>query len=145
LGLYPNKSLTASFPKVPKKYFQHFVRGYFDGDGSVRVAMKKGSRQQLIINKLSSVFTSGSKDFLQGLAIQLNEVADIAQVKVYNSHRSYMLSYSTSDSVKLFKFMYEKVSNDIYLKRKALIYSEYFMLRPQRVDKKVKSILQCLS
>ena len=41
LGLYPNKSLTVRFPKVPKKYLRHFVRGYFDGDGCVVCEMAK--------------------------------------------------------------------------------------------------------
>lgn len=36
LGLYPNKSLTlVALPDIPNYLFRHFVRGYFDGDGSV--------------------------------------------------------------------------------------------------------------
>jgi hypothetical protein len=34
-GMKTRKSLTAGFPKVPEKYLSHFVRGVFDGDGSV--------------------------------------------------------------------------------------------------------------
>ena len=30
-----NKSQNIGFPNVPDKYLSHFVRGYFDGDGSV--------------------------------------------------------------------------------------------------------------
>lgn len=144
LGLYPNKSLTIQFPQVPKKYLNHFVRGYFDGDGCVRIATRKGIGQPLILSKLSSVFTSGSKDFLQELANKLHNSIGTKQLSVYDSRRSHVLSYSTTDSVKLFCFMYEKLNRNVYLERKAAVYKEYFRLRPQRLDRKVKSILQCL-
>lgn len=38
LGCIERKSLVLTFPKeeiVPKEYLRHFVRGYFDGDGSI--------------------------------------------------------------------------------------------------------------
>lgn len=38
LGCVPNKSLVLKFPteeQVPKHLISHFIRGYFDGDGSV--------------------------------------------------------------------------------------------------------------
>lgn len=38
LGCVENKSLILTFPteeQVPKKYLHHFIRGYFDGDGSI--------------------------------------------------------------------------------------------------------------
>jgi hypothetical protein len=38
LGIKPRKSLTLSPPKVPKKYVRHFLRGFFDGDGSVWIS-----------------------------------------------------------------------------------------------------------
>ncbi len=144
LGLYPKKSLTIKFPQVPKKYLAHFVRGYFDGDGCVRIDMKKGRKQDLILNKLCTVFTSGSKEFLLELAVQIQKSITTDLVKVYNGHHSFMLSYTTADSVKIFKWMYGRVNRNAYLERKAEVYARYFQLRPQRLDRKVKSILQCL-
>lgn len=36
LGLYPNKSLTITdLPEIDNNLFRHFIRGYFDGDGSI--------------------------------------------------------------------------------------------------------------
>lgn len=36
LGLYPGKSLSlADLPDIDSNLFRHFVRGYFDGDGSI--------------------------------------------------------------------------------------------------------------
>ena len=37
-GCVPNKSLILTFPnkyQVPKNLINHFIRGYFDGDGSI--------------------------------------------------------------------------------------------------------------
>ena len=35
-GMIPNKSLVLQFPKwLDKKLVPHFLRGYFDGDGSI--------------------------------------------------------------------------------------------------------------
>ncbi|MDD5463678.1 MAG: LAGLIDADG family homing endonuclease [Candidatus Moranbacteria bacterium] len=142
LGLYPNKSLTIKFPDIPKKFLNHFVRGYFDGDGCVRVCMKKGKTQPLIISKLCTVFTSGSKEFLEELAVKIRGCTETNLLKVYNGNRAFMLSYTTGDSVKIFKFMYGNMTKPVFLERKALVYSHYFDLRPQRLDKKVKSVLQ---
>ena len=35
LGLTERKSLVVDFPRIPHKYLRHFLRGVFDGDGSV--------------------------------------------------------------------------------------------------------------
>jgi len=43
LGLTPNKSLTMQFPNVPDEFVRHFIRGCWDGDGSVFV--DKSSRK----------------------------------------------------------------------------------------------------
>ncbi|MBP9752066.1 MAG: hypothetical protein KBD19_04365 [Candidatus Moranbacteria bacterium] len=139
LGLYPNKSLTIIFPAVPKKYLGHFVRGYFDGDGCVRLSTEKG-----ILKKLSTVFTSGSKIFLHGLALRIHETTNTSQLNIYDSHKSFVLSYSSSDSIKIFKLMYGRVKGPVYVERKFDTYRKYLELKPKRVDKKVKSILQCL-
>ncbi|MFA5776950.1 MAG: LAGLIDADG family homing endonuclease [Parcubacteria group bacterium] len=144
LGLYPNKSLTVKFPNIPQKYFNHFVRGYFDGDGCVRICMRKGKRQKLVISKLSTVFTCGSKEFLEKLAKQLNENIKTKNIKVYNGCKSYMLCYSTEDSVKLFKFLYRNLNKNDFLERKFDRFRDYFNKRPQRIDSKVNNILRYL-
>ena len=35
LGIYSNKSFNCSMPNIPKKYFWDFIRGIFDGDGTI--------------------------------------------------------------------------------------------------------------
>jgi hypothetical protein len=143
LGLYPNKSLTMKFPKIPKKYMKDFVRGYFDGDGCVYLWRTKNKNGDLIIRKLSTIFTSGSKDFLIELLKQLQNLIKLDRQKIYNSHRSMQLSFSTSDSIKLFKFMYTKTKPELLLRRKLDVYLNYFDLKKPGIDKTVKNIIQC--
>lgn len=35
IGITERKSLTTKFPNIPNKYINSFIRGYFDGDGSI--------------------------------------------------------------------------------------------------------------
>lgn len=35
IGMVQNKSLVLEFPKIPESMYRHFIRGYFDGDGSL--------------------------------------------------------------------------------------------------------------
>lgn len=55
LGLTPRKSLTVKFPNIPEEYLTSFIRGVFDGDGSV---IRTGYWAHV---------ASGSKEFSQGL------------------------------------------------------------------------------
>lgn len=128
-GLYPNKSLSMEFPDIPRHYLSDFVRGYFDGDGCVYLATGVGKKKQRIIKRLRVIFTSGSKMFLERLCSILEDAIDLKGGKVYKSHRSFQLYYPTSDSVRLFEFLYNNVPPSLYFKRKFEIFQEYFSLR----------------
>lgn len=143
LGLYPNKSLTVGFPdNIPHIFLSDFIRGYFDGDGCVYIWKSKGKTQPIILRKLQVIFTSGSKRFLVGLAQALFSELVLNQKIVYKGHRSFELRYSTGDSVKLFKFLYNNKNRALFLRRKYTKFLEYFELRPQRVDMKTESIIK---
>lgn len=145
LGLYPNKSLTVTFPKIPGEYFSHFVRGYFDGDGCVYFEKSKGVTMNIITKRLRVIFVSGSKKFLIGLMQALNNKLNLNQEKIYDGHRSYQLLYSTHDSINLFKFLYKNSEKFVFLKRKYIIFLEYFKCRPERIDKSIKDIVRYLN
>lgn len=42
-GVHPNKSGNETFPKLPSRLNNHFIRGYFDGDGITCVGKSKRS------------------------------------------------------------------------------------------------------
>lgn len=44
LGCTPNKSTRISKPNIIEKYYNHFIRGYFDGDGCVSMGRNDDNR-----------------------------------------------------------------------------------------------------
>ncbi len=140
LGLYPNKSLTIKFPKVPQKYLGHFMRGYFDGDGCVHFAQTKGKTQKLIIKRVRVIFTSGSKIFLEKMNHVFRKIG-IKEGKIYSSKRSFQAIYNTKDSLQIFKLIYKGTSINSFFMRKFKIFNNYFELRPKVVDRKIRKII----
>ena len=124
LGLTSNKSKTIKLPKIPTKYFSHFVRGYFDGDGNVTFGFFKKSDRKSKSPVLLTRFTSGSKNILETLKEKLIGLLKTTGSLCYSKNNAWVLSYSTNDSKRLFKFMYsnDNTKNLIYLKRKYNIY-----------------------
>jgi len=141
LGLYPNKSLTVKFPKIPPKMLNHFIRGYFDGDGCAFLERKIGISGKLITKRLLSAFTSGSKLFLEGLSNKLIKITGEKEIRIYKSHRSYQLRYGTKSSINLFRFMYNNAQKGLHMQRKFDKFKKYFSLQPQNIDNKINRIL----
>jgi hypothetical protein len=57
LGLHERKSLNMIFPDVPEDYMRHFIRGCWDGDGSVFISG----------GKMNANYTCGSLKFIERL------------------------------------------------------------------------------
>ncbi len=121
LGLFPNKSLTMHFPKIPQSFLSDFVRGYFDGDGSVILDKYKKDKQA---KRLKAIFTSGSKKFLKGLDSHLQKYCNINGPNFYNSHRSYQLVYRNFKAKKVLDFIYRDLEDHLFLKRKYVFYKK---------------------
>ncbi len=139
-GLYPNKSLTIKFPIIPIKYLDHFIRGYFDGDGCVHFAKALSYTGRTIVKRIRVIFTSGSKIFLEKMNSEL-ETHGIKNGKIYKSKRSFQLVLNNKDSIQLFKFMYKNASNNRFFMRKFEIFNGYFLARPIHIDKTIRKIL----
>ena len=128
LGMTPRKSNTIRMPDVPIKYFHHFVRGYFDGDGNVCVpTYKRADRGGKLSITLLSGFTSGSKKFLEKLHLNLKRLAGISGGTLYNRDGAHRLCYSVNDSKKLYNFIY-KQSGSLFLSRKRSIFEKYLKM-----------------
>ena len=123
LGLTPNKSLSMTFPKIPEDYYiRHFIRGCWDGDGTVYIEKRNGN--------LKTSFVCGSLEFITGLKEHLRKQG-LSDVKLYENKRSkkgnvsYYFRYGTKDSIKLFHYLYDEVPESQYLKRKYEIFKNY--------------------
>lgn len=98
LGCSPAKSKTLNFPTFLSAHLlPHFLRGYFDGDGS------------LIYNKGSwrISFTSASQVFIEALQSYLKEQNLLLNLYVNTKNGCYSLQSSKQSTVKtLVKFLY---------------------------------------
>ncbi len=111
-GLTPNKSLTLQFPEIPREYVRHFVRGCWDGDGSVY--LEKRSK------RIKASYVSGSRKFIEGMIDSLSK--DGLQIKtIYTNKRktpSYYFRLNSSEMRAFHKYLYDNVSDTQYLTRK---------------------------
>lgn len=106
LGGSENKSLTIDFPQIPEEYLADFVRGYFDGDGSIMLLKN---------NRVNSAITSGSKKFLDKLHEVLRQYAGVKGGSYDAS--SVSLRFGKKDTLKIGEFMY-KNDPELFLLRK---------------------------
>lgn len=113
LGCVPRKSLILKFPteeQVPSHLIRHFVRGYFDGDGSVY--MVKGKYKRLVFNLVGTI------DMMNGFKKLMEKELNLGYRKIYKNGNVYSLSYGGNLQCKrIYEWLY-KDCEDLYLKRK---------------------------
>lgn len=116
LGGTERKSFTCKFPQIPEEYLSDFIRGYFDGDGSVWDV--KGQR-------VNSSFCCRSFDFLKTLWDLLKQKAGVEGGSYYAVN--YSLTFGKKDSEKIAKYIY-KNNPELFLLRKKSKFEKYFNL-----------------
>ena len=124
LGIVPHKAERIRAPQVPIKYQADFVRGYFDGDGGVWCGLIHKNDRKNPSQALSTYFTSGSKGILEDVAAMLEVSSATSPRKPIYRNRAFRMQYSTSDSRKIYRFMYGH-KTDLYLERKKVIFERY--------------------
>ena len=124
LGGLRRKSRKMAFPHVPNKYIRDFVRGYFDGDGSVFFVEYIRTKDKRMTKELRTNFTSGSRIFLESLMRILNKELNLPMKKLgaFNAGASLRLGYGMKDSDALLHYLYYD-NFPIGLKRKAVFVS----------------------
>ena len=118
LGCIPRKSLVLIFPKeeqVPKEYLFDFIRGYFDGDGTISFD-HRNEKPQIRFG------FCGTKEFLTSLLEILNWNVCLRKISENNT---YTISRSGN---KVGKTFFEKIYNNPtrYLTRKYNLY-QFFL------------------
>ena len=109
--------MVLQFPDyLDKSLLRHFLRGYFDGDGSITLYRSKST-----INRQASVVSS--KDFIESLKEKINQINPNIHYTTRSTGNGSSLVLCRKDSVKEFlSYIYEDCS--IYLERKFLRYQE---------------------
>jgi len=137
LGLKPNKSLTLEYPPVPPDYHRHFVRGYFDGDGSISINLIESEHTRF--RSARATITTGSLSFAQSLmAVLENEglkptlhsrkqkpsrFGDELRVFKNPIHRVRLTSGSTA---RFYEYIYDDVPENFSLSRKRAKYQAWY-------------------
>ena len=122
-GLLPKKNMRTVFPRIPKPFIRHFVRGYLDGDGwivhrtgknEVDIGFASGNKRFLVIlNKIigSSLGTTGK--------VRIKKKITPKGIKAI----TFQLEYYSSNAVRVGKWLYGNlIMKDLYLDRKYLKY-----------------------
>jgi len=102
IGLHPNKSHTVARLHIPDQYFFDFVRGEWDGDGTIYRSKDKRWRNSYVI---SISFASASKEFLVWLQKGINTRIDTNGF-IKKGTRGYQLCYAKKDSNMLLNAMF---------------------------------------
>ena len=123
LGCVPNKSKILEFPNIPKELYPHFIRGYFDGDGSIY----KGVAKNRTSNNYYIDFIS-TYNFVLAIQEYLKEVLGISGGGIYQ-HRStpemYYLSFCGKQQTKrIADLLYKEAT--IFMQRKYERYLDYY-------------------
>lgn len=109
-NIIPAKTFNFLFPtKLNRMYWIDFIRGYFDGDGSV------GTAGQALRWQVCSATT----DVLEKIVEFFNSEYDIPKVNIQTQQRKnplYVIQYSTNSTKRIFDILY--TPNTLYLKRK---------------------------
>lgn len=140
LGLSPNKSRTMEFPDMPQEFLRHFIRGCWDGDGSVHI---EG-------NKINAKYYCGSLNFIQRLVQELYKIGIYKKrppsdrtdaekmwldypdgrfpLKIHQEKRSksYYIKLDSIENIKkLYHYLYDGVDAEQYLSRKYKVFENY--------------------
>ena len=118
-GLSQAKSKTMEIPNVPPEFVRHFIRGCWDGDGSIFISA----------GKLRGSYVCGSLKFMERLVQELYK-ASIHKMRppysgfpltIHEGKRSnyYEIKIDGRENLeKLFDYFYDEVDESMYLERK---------------------------
>ena len=123
LGCIPDKSLVLTFPnqsQVPQHLVRHFIRGYFDGDGSIyRVKNQK--------NNVCVSFV-GTQLFLQSVINTLKTVCkNYGRQSLYQKKNQQAWQFSKTKyetNKKIYEYLYKDAT--IYLERKYKVFADLY-------------------
>lgn len=141
----PNKSLIVNFPKIPKKYLRDFVRGVFDGDGSISTKFYVNSSKYSRTDKeycyewIMSCIHSASESFINSLSQKLNElnlkhtisseINKTAKMKggriIQSKNRIFRITFSAKNAYHFLNWIYYS-DDKLHLERKRTKAEEIF-------------------
>ncbi|MEK7526064.1 MAG: LAGLIDADG family homing endonuclease [Patescibacteria group bacterium] len=120
LKITERKSLTLTPPQIPKAYISHYLRGFFDGDGSVYVNKRS--------NSIVSEWYSASVKMANYIYKNIKHICpefkgNVSKVLTPKKDRYYYsITLGHRDSLILFRYLYKNAT--IYMNRKYIKFIE---------------------
>ena len=128
-GCINKKTYKLNFPILAENLIRHFIRGYFDGDGSISITKFKAyqNKKGKINNGYTRTvnFTSGSLSFLMDIQNILHTKINTTNLKVGLYKKAYRIHwYSRNDINNVYNYLYK--DSTIFLERKKEKFIEIF-------------------
>ena len=131
MGLTPNKSKTINKLKIPNEYFFDFLRGCFDGDGSIYSFWDPRWHSSFMFY---IAFSSASINFLEWLQRKIKSLCNLGGAIGLGGKNIYILKYAKGESTILFnKMFYSK--NIPFLQRKYKKAQKIFQINTKHNNK----------
>tara|TARA_Y100000591_G_scaffold326589_1_gene349532 strand:+ start:236 stop:1456 length:1221 start_codon:yes stop_codon:yes gene_type:complete len=114
LGLEPNKSMTMKFPEVPEQFQRHYIRGLWDGDGSIRILNKNSIKPHWRCD-----YVCGSLSFLKSMMgiFHKNNIKNIRLYKPPNVEAHYLI-IEKDEIPSIFNYFYKDVNKNARYSKK---------------------------
>ncbi len=147
-GCVDNKtSKRFDLPNVHKNLFRHFVRGYFDGDGSLGIRSARPKQMQVSICSIDENFLKQLKEKLLKYNISSSVYLEDRSGKLlkrptgeYSSNNAnmYRLTLTThKEKLKFYEFLYDDCT--IKLNRKYDKYTSYYLNTKSKLIKDISN------
>lgn len=132
LGILPRKTYNLKPIKIPDRYFADFVRGFFDGDGSIYIYKVNNTPQ------IKIAFVNTSYNFIKDLNKQICKKINIPKKTINKQNKKtnlYYIYFYIDDCKKLSNFMYQD-NPSLYLPRKYKLFKKWEKIKRRKYIKK---------
>lgn len=114
LGMFSDKSFKIRFPNIHESLFNHFIRGFFDGDGCISTYLLKGKY------KSCSFSITSNKFILEEIQVILMKELQLSKTKLARDNRGNNINSlvygGKQNCIKIRDWLYKDAT--IYLQRK---------------------------
>jgi hypothetical protein len=129
LGCIPKKSLVLTFPNLSNELCSDFIRGYFDGDGSIFSSNQRVKRNNAIFTYTRPVIhICGTKEFLTTVIEKLDLPETCIKKEKRKTTNCWYIRFDSFTRVqKFYDYLYH--NKKFFLKRKKDKFNEIFKQR----------------
>lgn len=116
--IIPEKTFKLKWPtRLKKEYWNDYIRGYFDGDGSINIIKSSNGRGN---GSLRWQVCSATKEILEYIVSHFEEQG-VPSVSIQEQRKTnilYTIQYSSTSTRLIYDLLYTNSSSNLFLKRK---------------------------